>query len=271
MRRPLSVDTHCHVYPDAIAERAVAGVGGFYGRPIEKDGRLRTVLASMEDGGIGRLLTSAVATTPHQVASVNRYQARIAAAYPDRISGMGTLHPDSPDQRGDVENAVELGLVGIKLHPDIQGVAIDDPRYLRIFELLEGRLPVCCHFGDSRYDFSNPDRVGRVLRLFPGLTLIGAHFGGWSIWREAVKVLPAYQNLLVDCSSSLFALSPSEAADMVRAYGAERVLYGDDYPMWDPAEERDRFDALPLTEAERRMILYENALRVYGIPAENLG
>ena len=39
-RLPLSIDTHCHVYPDAIAARAVQGVGGFYGRPIQMDGRL---------------------------------------------------------------------------------------------------------------------------------------------------------------------------------------------------------------------------------------
>ena len=69
----------------------------------------------------------------------------------------------------------------------------------------------------------------------------------------------------MDSSSSLFALSPEEAAALVRLYGADRVLFGVDYPMWTPGEELNRFLALPLTEEERERVLYKNAAALYGL------
>ena len=259
------IDTHCHIYPDAIAERAAAGIGKFYDYPVWADGRVDTLLKAGAAAGISHHVVCSVATTPHQVASINRFIRQTVDAHPDRFTGLGALHPDSPDQAADVEQVLSLGLKGIKLHPDIHQVAIDDPRYMEIFSLLEGRLPVLCHLGDTRYDFSNPARVKRVLERFPRLTMIGAHFGGWSLWKEAAETLHGYDGLFVDCSSSLFALSPDEAAALIRQYGAERVLFGVDYPMWSPVDEVARFAALPLTEAERERVLYRNAALLYGI------
>ena len=259
------IDTHCHIYPDAIAARAAEGIGRFYDYPVAADGRVETLLAAGAAAGVTHHVVCSVATTPHQVASINRFIRSTVDAHPDRLTGLGALHPDSPDQAADVELVLSLGLKGVKLHPDIQQVAIDDPRYMEIFSLLEGRLPVLCHLGDARYDYSNPARVKRVLERFPRLTMIGAHFGGWSIWREAAEALHGCAGLLVDCSSSLFALEPEEAVALIRLDGAERVLFGVDYPMWTPKDEVARFDALPLTENERACILYRNAEALYGI------
>jgi len=259
------IDTHCHVYPDAIAERASQGIGEFYNYPVEANGRIDTLLDLGASVGITHHMICSVATAPRQVASINRFLHDSAAAHPDRLIALGALHPDSEDQEADVELVLSLGAAGIKLHPDIHGVAVDDPRYFKIFELCEGRLPVLCHLGDERYDFSNPNRVKRVLQNFPKLTLIGAHFGGWSVWKEATEQLAGFDNLLVDSSSSLFALSPAEGTALVHAYGAERVLFGVDYPLWSPVGEMQRFSALDLTASERENILWKNAARLYNI------
>ena len=48
-------------------------------------------------------------------------------------------------------------------------------------------------------------------------------------------------------------------------YGADRVLFGTDYPMWDPSEELARFNAIPLTEEERERVLWKNADRLFGL------
>ncbi len=259
------IDTHCHVYPDAIADRASKGIGSFYDYPIAGDGRVDTLLALGGEAGIGRHIVSSVATTPHQVSAINRFLHGAAAAHPERLTALGALHPDSEDGEADVQQILDLGLRGVKLHPDVQKIAIDDPRMFALFALCEGRLPVLCHLGDTRYDYSNPARVRRVLENFPRLTLIGAHFGGWSLWRQAAEALHGCERLLVDSSSSLFALSPEEAAALVRLYGADRVLFGVDYPMWTPGEELNRFLALPLTEDERERVLYKNAAALYGL------
>ena len=57
-------------------------------------------------------------------------------------------------------------------------------------------------------------------------------------------------------------LTPEEAVDMVRAYGAERVLFGTDFPMWCPKDEVRKFLALPLTEEERRLIAWDNGAKL---------
>jgi len=77
--------------------------------------------------------------------------------------------------------------------------------------------------------------------------------------------LLAGKNIYVDCSSLLYALQPDTAVKLIRKIGAERVLFGTDYPMWDPREEVERFDRLDLTPGERALILHENTARLLGL------
>jgi predicted TIM-barrel fold metal-dependent hydrolase len=142
---------------------------------------------------------------------------------------------------------------------------IDEPRMQKIYELCEGTLAILMHTGDHRFDFSNPNRMEPVLKKYPNLTVIGAHFGGWSVWDEATKRLSKYKNFLVDCSSSLYAMSPERAKELIFTYGTDRVLFGTDYPMWDIDTEIERFMKIELTEEQREDIFYNNASRLFGI------
>ena len=104
-----------------------------------------------------------------------------------------------------------------------------------------------------------------MLDRYPRLTVIGAHFGGWSVWEDAVRLLVGYEHFYVDCSSSLYAMTPAAARTLIDAFGVGRVLFGTDYPMWDIKTELERFMALDLTDAERERILAENAASLFGI------
>lgn len=264
----MRVDAHCHVYPDKIASRAVAGIGSFYDMPLVHAGTLSDLVSVQERAGVTHGVIFSVATTPHQVGSINRFIAESVAASGGRFVGLGTVHPDSPTLRADIDEIVALGLRGVKLHPDFQRFKIDDYRCLKIYELCEGRLPVLLHCGDHRYDFSNPNRLAPILSIYTELTVIGAHFGGWSVWEDAVKALSPYPNFYVDTSSSLYALSDDEARRMIRTFGAQRVLFATDYPMWNVENEIARLDALGLTEDERKLIDYQNACRLFGFSEE---
>jgi predicted TIM-barrel fold metal-dependent hydrolase len=123
------------------------------------------------------------------------------------------------------------------------------------------------HTGDSRYDNSNPNRMMPILEKYPKLTVIGAHFGGWSVWDDASRQLCDFSNLYVDCSSTFpFANQDLSLGEMlIHRYGADRVMFGSDFPMWSPKDELETFMKLRLTDEERRMILSENAKRVYKI------
>lgn len=259
-------DAHCHIYPEKIAARAIAGTDGFYHEHSVGKGTADALLKAENSLRIDRFIVQSVATTPHQVKSINEFIAGEVKKHPDKFVGLGTLHPDSTDIKGDTEHLLALGLKGVKLHPDIQGFKIDDYRCLKIYELCEeNHLPILMHTGDSRYDFSNPNRLLPVLKIYTGLTVIGAHFGGWSIWEEASRRLCGTPNLYVDCSSSLPYLKRETAREIIRRYGAERVLFGSDYPMRSPESELDAFLSLGLTDDENEMILNKNACKIFNL------
>ena len=83
-------------------------------------------------------------------------------------------------------------------------------------------------------------------------------------------LLTSYKNFYVDTSSSLYALAPERATEIIRAYGKDRVLFATDYPMWSLEEEMQRFDALALTEEERKCIFYKNAERLFCVSFSEL-
>ena len=260
------IDAHCHVYPDAIAERAVGGTSNFYSVPFAMDGTEHTLRKAMEDAGIDHSVIQSVATSPHQVKSINEFIARTVSEGDGRYTGLGTLHPDSADMEGDVRHLAELGLHGVKLHPDIQQFPIDDPRCTPIYELCsEYGLPILMHTGDKRYDYSNPNRLVPTLRRFPDLTVIGAHLGGWSIWEEVSDQLKDIPNLYFDCSSSFPWIGADTVCRIIRKLGTDRVMFGTDYPMWEPKSELEVFFRMDLAEEERKAILSENARRVFHI------
>ncbi len=259
------IDAHCHIYPDKIAQKASESTGNFYSIPMCLDGKISTLLEHGKKAGIEHFLVQSVATTPKQVSSINNFIANSVLKSGGKFTGLGTLHPDSDDIKADVSEIISLGLKGVKLHPDIQKFKIDDYRMLKIYELLEGKLPILIHTGDHRYDYSNPNRMMPILDIYKDLTVIGAHFGGWSIWEEATEKLCTYKNFYVDCSSSLYAMTPEKAKELIMAYGTKRVLFGTDYPMWEPEAEIERFMKIDLSEKERMDILYNNAAKLFNI------
>ena len=258
------IDSHAHIYPEKIAERAILGTDNFYGVCSSEHGTGAELLEKSEQYSVDRFVVRSVATTAKQVKSINEFIACEVEKSAGKFIGLGTLYPDSPDIVSDYNHLIELGLHGVKLHPDIQNFRVDDPRCKKIYELCEADdTPILMHTGDSRYDNSNPNRLCPILDYFRGLRIIGAHLGGYSIWDEAKDKLVGYDNLYVDCSSTFPFIPLDKAREIILAYGAERVLWGTDYPMWPPARELETFFSLGLDEEQMRMILSENSMRVF--------
>ena len=131
------IDSHCHIYPQKIAKPAVISTGRFYDMTALGDGTVDSLLKIGKNCGIDRFVVQSVATTPHQVESINKFIANEVLEHPNTLIGLGTMHPESDDLRGDLKHIKELGLHGVKLHADIQRFAIDDYRCLKIYELCE--------------------------------------------------------------------------------------------------------------------------------------
>ena len=262
------IDAHCHIYPDGIARKAVQAVDRFYdGLPADHhDGTVATLVKSGAAAGISRFVVHSVATSAHQVSSINRFIAGAMQASDGAFIGMGTMHLDSDDLERDFRELQSLGLKGVKLHPDIQRFNADDPRAMRIYALCEDAgLPVCVHTGDYRYDYSNPPRIVNILRAFPRLKFIGAHFGGWSVWEEAARQLSDFDNIVVDSSSSFYALRPEQAKALIRVWTPGRVLFGTDYPLWPQRPDIDYLLWLELADDDYEQIFWKNTAELFGL------
>ena len=201
------IDAHSHIYPDKIACKASSAVGDFYGVDMNaKNASAASMLAACEGSPITHHLVHSVATTPGQVPIINDFIAEQCREHENFI-GFATMHQDFEDMEGEIDRAIQLGLKGVKIHPDTQKVNMDDPRLMRLYEIIEGRLPIVIHTGDYRYDYSHPRRLKRILHTFPKLVVDAAHFGGWSVFDYALEYLED-ENCYVDTSSALEFLGP---------------------------------------------------------------
>jgi predicted TIM-barrel fold metal-dependent hydrolase len=256
------VDVHCHIYPNQIAAKAVESVGHFYDVEMKGEGTAEDLLLRQKRAGVSASIVHSVALRAENVQSINDFIAGQAHLYPSLI-GFATTHQDFANIEAEVERCVASGLKGFKLHPDSQGVSVDDPRLMRFYEIIEGRLPLILHCGDYRRDNSHPRRVKKILRAFPKLVLNAAHFGGWMLYDLAVEYLE-HESCFLDISSASAYLGPRRTKELIHLYGPERILFGSDYPMWDPPEEVERFMENDLSDEERELICWRNAERFLG-------
>ena len=263
MQEYKKIDAHCHIFPEKIRDKAVAAIGAFYGIPMEGIGSSAHLLQSGKKYNVAHYIVHSVATAPSQVVSINNFIAQEASEHKELI-GFATLHPMMEGLQAEVERVIGLGLHGIKLHADFQEFNIDGKEAYKVYEAVDGRLPIVQHMGDQKRTFSKPQRLAKVLEDFPHQTFIAAHFGGYSAWDDAQACLVG-KNVYFDTSSSLAFLKPERAVQIIRAHGVEKILFGTDYPMWMHDDEIMRFEALSLTHAEKQKIYYDNAATLLGL------
>lgn len=257
-------DAHAHIFPDKIAEKAVESISGFYNIPMDCPvGNPHSLVNSGNRIGVTHYLVCSTATTEAQVVSINNFIIEECKKHPEFI-GFGTLHPDFDDIENEIQRCIDAGLKGIKLHPDFQKFYIDEDKAFKIYEKLEGRLPVLIHMGDSRYDYSRPIRLENAVKSFPDLKVFAAHLGGYERWEEAMTCL-YYPNIRFDTCSSLEFISPEFARDLIHGFGSDKVFFGTDFPMWNHEEELARFMRLGLSDDENRKILSENFKKEFGL------
>lgn len=281
------LDIHTHIFPDHLADRTIKKLRSMSHTHPFTNGTVYQLRESMRGAGIDRSVVLPVATNARQVPHVN--DASIALNERSAETGVysfGCMHPDYPEWKSELARLREAGVRGIKLHPVYQEVDFDDPRFLRILDrCAELGLAVLTHAGlDVGFpgvSHVSPEMIANALRQTDGGTVICAHMGGWRQWDDVERLLPG-TGVYIDTSFSIGVMTadgdgyyqtPEELAllgeeqclRMIRAFGAERVLFGTDSPWGNQSEELRRIRALPLAEADARAILGGNAARLLGL------
>lgn len=266
MKKYKIIDAHCHIYPEKIAQRAVAGTDNFYKAKSLCLGTSDDLVKIGTSAGVDHFVVQSVATSPLQVRRINAFIAQKVSESDGKFTGLGTLHPDSRDIDGDIEDLLELGLKGVKLHPDIQNFKIDDHRNLTIYEKCEEKnIPILMHTGDKRFDNSNPNRLLPIMQIYTGLTVVAAHLGGWSVWDSAAELLPDLDNLYFDTCSCFEFTDKEHVKKLIELYGTGKVLFGTDYPMFKAHSEIENMLSLGFTDEDYEKIFSLNAMKVFNI------
>lgn len=265
------LDFHAHIYPEKIAQKASSAIGTFYGEQMSQIGTIDNLIQSGKNANVNAFVIHSVATTKKQVSSINNFIAETARAHKCCI-GFGTMHQDYAqnllEAEDELKTMLQNDLRGIKLHPDFQKFLVDDAQLDDLYALFASyNLPVLFHVGDARYDYSHPRRIANLLQKHPKLTVIAAHFGGYTQWQEAREFLCG-KNVYFDTSSTLWKLDVKDAYKMIQMHGTEKFLFGSDFPMWSHQEELARFMQLPLNDQERDAIFFENASRLLNVKQE---
>ncbi len=255
------IDFHAHIYPEKIAQKAVESVGDFYGIEMDGGGTAKTLLEQGRECGVTGYVVHSVAVTASRVEAINDYIASECEKHSE-FNGFGTMHADFENKIEEVKRMQVVGLKGVKIHPDTQMFDMDDERMFELYDYLQQeKLPLLIHCGDYRYDYSHPRRLKNILKQFPDLIAIGAHFGGWSVYDLALEYLKD-EKCYLDTSSSFWMLGLKRARELIRLYGADRILFGSDFPMWNVDDELHNFMELKLTDEENHLILHKNAERL---------
>ncbi|MBQ7820781.1 MAG: amidohydrolase family protein [Clostridia bacterium] len=262
-------DFHTHIYPDAIADKAVAALNKFYEFECECGGTYAELERTSVEAGAEGFVMLGTATNAHQVEKVNDYVAECVRRGRDKglcTYGFAAMHQDFGDFGAEIDRVTSLGLSGMKVHPDIQRVNIDDDKLMPLYKACEERkVPVFLHVGDFReeYRYSELRRLDRVINACPGLVIVAAHFGGWSAW-DVADAFAGNPNIYYDTSSS-FIYSEKEIFErLIEKLGHKKIMFGTDFPCTTSARELERFMKLDIDDAVRRDILYNNAMDFFG-------
>ena len=268
-------DIHTHIYPDAVAKKAIDSLCEFYEferlynfNPVGK-GTFSDLRESCEKYNVCGCLMLCVATNAKQVERANDFMADTVKANTKpgfTPMGFGCIHQDFPNIEKEVERIESIGLKGVKIHPDIQRVDIDDNRLMSLYEAIEGRMPLYLHMGDFREEFrySATEKLANIKKRFPKLEVVAAHLGGYGAW-DKIGLLTDFDRIWFDASSALWVIDSDYAKKVIEALGTERVMFGTDYPVFYANQELDRFMKIDFEDNIRADILYNNAARFLGL------
>jgi uncharacterized protein len=256
------IDVHCHVWPDHIAPKVLAHRPA--GLDPVGDGTLDGLLRTMDDAGIDRGCTLAIANEPRHVARTNEF---VGGVDRSRFVPFGTVHTGlSVDEN--LRHLRDNGIRAVKLHPNFQGISLGAPETLELFHALAAEeIVVLAHVGEGS-DAEASERgasrhIDAILRAAPDLQLIACHFGGYHDLESArASAIGSSVYLETSWPPSVASLGAAAVLEMVRAHGADRFVFGSDWPMADPKAELAFLRSIGLTSEEEAAVLGGNLQRL---------
>ena len=206
----------------------------------------------------------------------NDYILESIARYPKKLIGFCAIQPLAGDRAlREIERCAKGGARGIgELRPDDQGIDLGNKEIMDpIVELVvEHNLLFLTHASEpvghlyQGKGMVTPGVIYHFLCNYPQLRVICAHWGGglpfYALMPEVRNVLA---NTFFDSAASPFLYEPQVYERVSDLVGADKILFGTDYPLLRPGRVKAQIDSSRLSKAAKSMILGGNARKLlYG-------
>ncbi len=169
---------------------------------------------------------------------------------------------------------------GFKFHPSEQGFYPNDRSAYPLYEVIaEAGIPALFHSGQTgvgagqrggggiRLKYSNPLFLDDVAVDFPDMPIIIAH-PSFPWQDEALAVAGHKPQVHIDLSGWSPKYFPDKLVAQVNSLLKHKVLFGSDFPAITPDRWLRDFEKLPIKEEVRPLVLRENAIKLFGLGAD---
>jgi hypothetical protein len=279
----MTIDFHTHVFPPRIKKDRSKYIeldpcfALLYSEPKAKIATADELIASMDETEISISVIANIGWTTHELCvETNDYIMESVARYPKRLIGFCAVQPQSPEGAvAEIDRCARAGIKGVgEMRADIQLLDLSDElmmaplvealRKFRLILLTHASEPV--GHGYPGKGNITPEVLYPFIINFPDLTIVCAHWGGglpfYSLMPEVKK---AMANVYFDTAASPLLYTPEVYNQAIRLVGADKILFGSDYPLLAPGRLLKEIKALNLPEEIESLILSGNARRLLGI------
>jgi len=195
----------------------------------------------------------------------NRSAARDVAATPGLLQYV-VIDPRKPETYEQADEMLrQPRCVGIKIHPEEHGYPVAEFGRPMFEFAAERRAVVLSHTSEQN---SLASDLVVFANEFPEMKLLLAHIGcGWDgdPTHQVRAIQASTQGNVYADTSSARSITPNLIEWAVSEVGAERVLFGTDTPLYHTSMQRIRIDHAGISEREKRMILRDNAIQLFGL------
>jgi predicted TIM-barrel fold metal-dependent hydrolase len=278
----MTVDFHTHVFPPQIKRKRHDYVerdpcfAVLYANPQAKMATADELIAAMDKAGVEISVILNIGWTTHELCvETNDYIIDAVSRYPKRLVGFCAVQPQSPKAAiAEIERCAKAGIKGVgEIRPDLQLFDLADETVMTPFveALIDKDLILLTHASEPvGHEYQGkgvltPDMLYSFITSYPKLTIVCAHWGGGlPFYNLMPEVKKAMKNVYFDTAASPFLYTTDIYGQVVRLAGADKVLFGSDYPLMSQRRILDEIEALEMPEETKNLMLSGNALRLLG-------
>ncbi len=277
------IDFHTHIFPPRIKKNQSKYIDSdpcfaiLYSSPDAKLATAEELIASMDKDGVDISVVLNYGWTTHQLCvETNDYILESIARYPKRLIGFCAVQPQSLEAAlHEIERCAKGGIRGVgEMRPDLQLLDFKDEEVMQPFieVITRNNLILLTHASEPvGHEYQGkgsitPDMLYPLITSFPDLTLVCAHWGGGlPFYALMPEVKKAISNVFFDTAASPFLYSPQIYSQVIQLVGADKILFGSDYPLLAQSRLLKEIKSLDLPGETERLLLSGNAQRLLGV------